>query len=190
VRTTQKVTILLFISLFIVLSLAMCGTQESAEEHFERGNELSLSGDFEQAIAEYEQALEIEPENVDLMSNLGVAYYNLGQLDKAIDQYSRAIEISPSDPDIRSNLAAAYVQKYQVSGALEQLDSALEEYQKAVELKPTLAQAFFGLGVVYALLGRNDDAIQAFEEFQVLDTGEDSLATSNAEEYLKMLRGQ
>ena len=189
-RTTQKVMSILFVSLFIVLSLAMCGKQEAAEEHFQRGNELSLSGDFEEAIAEYEQALEIEPENIDLMSNLGVAYYNLGQLDKAIEQYSRAIEIAPNDPDIHSNLAAAYVQKYQVSGALEQLERALEEYQKAVELNPTLAQAFFGLGVVYALLGRNDDAIQAFEEFQGLDTGEDSLATSNAEEYLKMLRGQ
>lgn len=189
-RAIQKVISLFLVSLFIALSLTMCGKQEAAEEHFKRGNELSLSGDFEEAIVEYEQALEIEPENVDLMSNLGVAYYNLGQLDKAIEQYSQALEIAPNDPDIHSNLAAAYVQEYQLSGALERLESALEEYQKAVELNPTLAQAFFGLGVVYALLGRNEDAIQAFEEFQALDTGEDSLATSNAEEYLKMLRGQ
>ena len=189
-RSSQKTISLFFVSLLVVLSLVMCGNGETAEEHFKRGNELSLSGDFERAIEEYRQALEIEPDNVDLMSNLGVAYYNLGELDKAIVQYSRAIEIAPNDPDIRSNLAAAYVQKHQLSGALEHLESALAEYQKAVELKPTLAQAFFGLGVVYALLGRNDDAIQAFEEFQALDTGEDSLATSNAEEYLKMLRGQ
>jgi tetratricopeptide (TPR) repeat protein len=190
VKTTQKAISFFFVSLLIMLSLSMCGKEEPAEEHFKRGNELSLSGEFEEAVAEYEQALEIEPENVDLMSNLGVAYYNLGQLDKAIDQYSRAIEIAPNDADIRSNLAAAYVQKHQTSGALDQLDRALEEYQKAVQLEPTLAQAFFGLGVVYALFSRNDDAIQAFEEFQRLDTGQDSQATSNAEEYLKLLRGQ
>jgi Flp pilus assembly protein TadD len=190
VKTTQKAISLFFVSLLIMLSLSMCGKEEPAEEYFKRGNELSLSGEFEEAVAEYEQALEIEPENVDLMSNLGVAYYNLGQLDKAIDQYSRAIEIAPNDADIRSNLAAAYVQEYQTSGALDQLGRALQEYQKAVQLEPTLAQAFFGLGVVYALLSRNDDAIQAFEEFQRLDTGKDSQATSNAEEHLKLLRGQ
>jgi tetratricopeptide (TPR) repeat protein len=190
VKTAQKAISLFFVSLLIMLSLSMCGQEDPAEDHFKLGNELSLSGEFEEAVAEYEQALETEPENVDVLSNLGVAYYNLGQLDKAIDQYSEAIEIAPKDADIRSNLAAAYVQKYQTSGALDQLERALEAYQTAVELNPSLAEAFFGLGVVYALLGRNEDAIQAFEEFQVLDTGQDSQATDKAEEYLKLLRGQ
>lgn len=190
VKTTQTTISLFFVSLLIMLSVSMCGQGEPTEDHFKRGNELSLSGEFEQAVAEYEQALEIEPENVDMLSNLGVAYYNLGQLDKAIDQYSKAIEIAPDDADIHSNLAAAYVQKHQTSGASDQLERALEEYQTAVELKPSLAEAFFGLGVVYALLGRNDDAIQAFEEFQGLDSGQDSQATDNAAEYLKLLRGQ
>jgi tetratricopeptide (TPR) repeat protein len=190
VKTTQKAISLFLVSLLIMLSLSMCGQDEPAEDHFKRGNELSVSGDFEEAVAEYEQALEIEPENVDILSNLGVAYYNLGQLDKAIEQYSKAIDTAPKDADIRSNLAAAYVQKYQTGGALDQLEKALEEYQTAVELNPSLAEASFGLGVVYTLLGRNDDAIQAFEQFQELDTGQDSQATINAEEYLKLLRGQ
>lgn len=189
-KTTQKAISLFFVSLLIMLSLSMCGQAEPAEDHFKRGNELSLSGEFEEAVAEYEQALETEPQNVDILSNLGVAYYNLGQMDKAIEHYSKAIEIAPKDADIRSNLAAAYVQKYQASGVLDHLESALEEYQTAVELNPSLAEAFFGLGVVYALLGQNDDAIQAFEEFQGLDTGQDSQATDNAQEYLKLLRGQ
>ena len=189
-NTTQKAASLILVSLLIMLSLSMCGEAKPAEDYLRRGNELSFSGEFEQAVDEYEQALKLEPENVDLLSNLGVAYYNLGQLDKAIDQYSKAIEIAPGDADIRSNLAAAFVQQYQTSGSLDHLEKALEEYQTAVELDPKLAEGFFGLGVVYALLGRNDDAIQAFEEFQALDTGKDSLATSNAEEYLKLLRGE
>lgn len=183
VKTGHKAISLFLVSLTIVLCLAMCGQEEPDSEHLKRGNELSRAGKFEEAAVEYEKALEIEPENVDLLSNLGVVYYNLGQLDKAIDHYSQAIEIAPNDADIRSNLAAAYVQ-------LDQLDNALEEYQKAVELNPSLAQAFFGLGVVYALKGRTDDAIQAFEDFQELDSGEDLQATKDAEKYLKLLRGQ
>lgn len=183
VKTGHKVISLFLVNLLLILSLVMCGQEAPAAEHLKRGNELSRDGKFEEAVAEYEQALEIESENVDLMSNLGVAYYNIGQLDKAIDHYSRAIEIAPNDADIRSNLAAAYVQ-------LEQLDNALDQYQKAVELNPSLAEAFFGLGVVYALMGRKDDAIQAFEKFQELDSSEDSQATNDAKEYLKLLRGQ
>lgn len=186
-----------------MLVLTACGTgtssQEpalpgeslaSAEEHFRKGNELSQAGDFAKAAEAYETALEFAPDDVDAMSNLGVAYYNLGELDRAIEQYTKAIERAPNDADIRSNLAAAYVQKHQTSGAPDQLDKALAEYQKAVELNPSLAQAFFGLGVVHVLLGQNDAAIEAFERFQELDTGQDPMATSNAEEYLRQLRGQ
>jgi Flp pilus assembly protein TadD len=182
--------------LCIVLALAACGpttpTEEPpfAEDYFIQGNEFSQNGDFEKAVEEYRQALELEPNTVDVLSNLGVAYYNLGQLDEAIEQYSKALELAPEDADIHSNLAAAYVQKYQQSGAQDQLESALEEYTEAVELEPNLAEAHFGLGVVYLLLQRNDEAILAFVRFQELDTGKDPIATENAADYLEQLRGQ
>lgn len=195
-RDTRKSRIFCLLGLLIMMSLAACGAATPAKdpvlvkEYFERGNELSQTGEFEKAVDEYKKVLEIEPQDVDAMSNLGVAYYNLGQLDDAIGQYSKAIELAPDDADIHSNLAAAYVQQYQVSGTPDQLERALEEYQKAVKLKPDLPEAYFGLGVVYVLLQRNQDAIEAFVRFQELDTGKDSVATDNAMQYLKQLRGQ
>jgi Flp pilus assembly protein TadD len=201
--------------LLIILTLATCGTATSgqdvaspgpdaasnsstgggstaspAQEHFRQGNEFSQAGESEKAVDQYLMVLETEPQNVDAMTNLGVAYYSLGKLDEAVEQYRKALAIAPNDADIHSNLAAAYVQKYQQSGAQEQLDTALAEYQKAVELAPGLSEAHFGLGVVYLLLGRNDDALQALEKFLDLDTGKDPLATANAKEYIKQLRGQ
>jgi len=215
VRTTQKSGISTLAGLLLILTLITCGTatpsQEvasplpdatsasplvegpepiSAEEHFRQGNEFSQAAEFEQAAEEYRKVLELEPQNVDAMTNLGVAYYNLGKLDEAVEQYRKALTIAPSDADIHSNLAAAYVQKYQLSGASEQLDQALAEYQTAVGLTPDLPEAHFGLGAVYLLLGRNKDALQAFETFLDLDTGKDPVATDNAKEYIKQLRGQ
>lgn len=192
----SKGRIFCLVCLCVVLVLAACGpttptqTPPSAEDFFIQGNEFSQTGDFEKAVEEYKKALELEPENIDAMSNLGVAFYNLGQLDEAIEQYTKAIELAPSDADIRSNLAAARVQKYQQSGAMDQLESALEEYTAAVELEPNLAEAHFGLGVVYVLLQQNDEAILAFVRFQELDTGKDPIATENAADFLKQLRGQ
>lgn len=198
-----KGKLLCLICLSIVLTLAACGpatptkeppsaTEElsPAEEYFRLGNEFSQNGDFEKAVEEYRKVLDLDPQHVDAMSNLGVALYNLGQLDEAIEQYTKAIEIASRDADIHSNLAAAYVQKYQVTAAQDDLESALEQYTVAVELEPSLPEAHFGLGVVYLLLQRKDEAILSFVRFQELDTGKDPLATENAAEYLEQLRGQ
>jgi Flp pilus assembly protein TadD len=189
--------------LLVVLVVAACGpaaptptpsstaeSTSSADEHFALGNELSKAGEFQKAAEEYQKVLDIEPENVDAMTNLGVAYYNLGKLDDAIDVYLTAVELAPKDGDIRSNLAAAYVQKYQLSAAEDDLYKALDEYKKAVELNPNLAEAHYGLGVVYTLLGQNPEAIQAFQKFQELDTGSDPMATESAKQYLQQLRGE
>jgi tetratricopeptide (TPR) repeat protein len=200
--TNHKHRAVCFAAAVLILLLAGCGqtsTSEpltpeepssTAQEHFRQGNDLSRAGDFDKAAEQYQKALDLEPQYVDAMANLGVAYYNLGQLDQAIEQYTKAIEIAPSDADIRSNLAAAHVQKHQSSGDPEELDKALEQYKEATELNPELAEAHFGLGVIYALQGDKAQAIQAFERFQELDQGQDPVATNSAEDYLKQLRGQ
>ena len=202
-RVHRKCAIVFVFGLLTALLVAACGqgtTTEksgatgvplsSSSEEFVRGNELSQAGKFQEAADEYLKALALDPENVDVLTNLGVAYYNLGKLDEAVEQYAKAVKLAPNDGDIRSNLAAAYVQKYQANGDKDQLNQALQGYKKAVELKPDLAEAHFGLGVVYALLGQNQDAIQALETFQKLDKGKDPLATENAKQYLQQLRGE
>jgi tetratricopeptide (TPR) repeat protein len=166
----------------LILALAGCANQEAAQEHFDKGNELAKAQQFEQAIVEFQAALDEDPEFTSAMVNMGVAYYQLARLDEAIAQYEKAIELEPEDADIHSNLAAAYVQ-------MNQLDQALEEYLLAVELNPELAEAYFGLGVIYAQGGKIDEAIQAIERFQELDTGSDPKATELAQQYLQQLKG-
>jgi Flp pilus assembly protein TadD len=71
-------------ALLIALALAGCGdatppvatstaAPPSVEEHFNKGNELAQAGQFEQAITEYQAVLEMEPDNISAMTNLGVA---------------------------------------------------------------------------------------------------------------------
>jgi tetratricopeptide (TPR) repeat protein len=119
-----------------------------------------------------------------------VVYYQLGELDKAIEHFGKAIEIAPDDAGIHSNLASAYVQKHMLKGSEEHLTTALATYEKAAELDPELAEAQFGLGVVHLLREETDKAIEAFERFQELDTGNDPYATQDAANYLKQLKGE
>lgn len=185
---------LLGMALLLTWALVGCGAESmSTEEHFKKGNEFAQAGEFDKAIAEYQAVLKADPNNVSALTNLGVVYYNAGDLDQAIAQYQKALQIAPNDADIHSNLAAAYVQKAQLGqGQPDQtlMDKALQEYQKAVELKPDLAEAHFGLGVIYVTLGENDKAIAAFEKFQQVDKGTDKIATEQAAQYLKQLKGQ
>ncbi len=187
-KTTRRATLLLLIGLLGLLALTGCG--QTASDHFQQGNEFYEAMQFEEAAAEYEKALDLEPENVDVMSNLGVTYYRLGKLDEAIEVYDKAVAIAPEDADIRSNLAAAYVQKQAMDGGTDYLNMALDEYKEAIELAPDLAEAHYGAGTVYALLQQTDKAILEFEKFQELDTGTDQRATENARTILEQLRGQ
>ena len=187
-RYTYRATLLLLMGLLGLLALTGC--RPSAEGHFQKGNEYYRGLQFAEAAEEYEKVLELEPDNVDVMSNLGATYYRLGKLDEAIEVYTKAIDIAPKDADIRSNLAAAYVQKQGPEGGTDYLDMALEQYQKAIELQPELAEAHYGAGTVYALLERTEEAIRAFEKFQELDKGTDPRATESAQAILDRLRSQ
>jgi Flp pilus assembly protein TadD len=169
--------------LLVALILAGCSTGTSAEDHMEKGAEFVKQEEYDKAIAEFEAALEQEPDNVAALTMLGVAYYSKFQFDEAISQYEEALEIAPQDPDIHSNLAAAYVQT-------GKLAKAQQEYQTAVDLQPDLAEAWFGLGVIHVQLGQNEEAIAAFTKFQEHDSGADSIATDLAKDYLEQLRGQ
>lgn len=49
--------------------------------------------DYEQAVVEYQAALEDEPDSVTLLTGLGRAYYNLNQYDKASEAFRHAVEV-------------------------------------------------------------------------------------------------
>jgi len=186
--------------------LAACGQSiEPMEGRFEKGNEYIQAGmeaavagdsekaaaEFTKAIAEFEAVVAEDPQDVSALTNLGVAYYNVGNLDAAIKQYQNALEIAPQDADIHSNLAAAYVQKAQISTTeidSTQLEKAMVEYEQAIEINPKLAEAYFGLGVVYLSLGMNDEARPALESCQQYDEGKDATATELAKQYLEELK--
>jgi tetratricopeptide (TPR) repeat protein len=206
----NKPGVLLMVIILVTPLLATCGGQMTVEEHFEQGLEYMNKGneylqtsaqlaqegeedraqteldkakaEYQKAIAEFEQVLEEEPDRVSALVNLGAAHYSVLESDKAIEYYEKALELE-EDAGIHSNLAAVYVN----SG---RIDKGLEEYEKAIELDPNLAEAHFGMGVIFVMIAQNDRAIAAFEKFQELQQGQDPVASSQALEYLKQLRGE
>ena len=158
-------------------------TPQSAEAWFQRGNEQFASGDLDGAEQAYKQALELNPDYVDAMTNLGVVYYQKGRLDEAVAWYEKALKVNPDDPVAHYLLGAAYLQE----GALDQAE---QHFVRANELDPEMPEPYFGLGMVHKLRGEKEEAIQAFEMFLQKGPGQDPRAVPEAQRQLQELRGR
>ena len=62
---------------------------------------------LDEAIAHYQKALEIKPDDVDAHNNLGSALVEPGRFDEAIAQFRKALEITPDYADAHNNLGVA-----------------------------------------------------------------------------------
>ncbi len=98
--------------LLALLGLAACHSAraqpEQAQErqqHFQRGNQAYLDGDYSTAVEEYRKVLESGPLHADLAYNLANAYFRLGKKGLAVLFYEKALRFRPGDRAASSNLA-------------------------------------------------------------------------------------
>jgi tetratricopeptide (TPR) repeat protein len=119
-----------------------------------RGAAYVVLGNYNQAIEDYDRAIEIRPGYVDAYNNRGSAYKGLGNYRRAIEDYNRAIEIRPGYVDAYNNRGNAYI-------ALGNYKQAIEDYGRAIEIKPD-ADAYYNRGHAYADLGNHRQAIEDY----------------------------
>jgi len=149
----------------------------SAVPHYNLASALNARGRIDEAIAEYQTAIRIQPAVV-AYTSLGVAYQAKGLINEAIEQYRLALRLQPGDADAHTYLAIAYGE----SGAL---DDAIEHFRIAVQLRPDSANAQYGLGRAYLEKGRPAEAIPYLESAVRLNPDE-SLFRSALNEALSM----
>src|SRR5262249_52306029 len=68
-------------------------------------------GNWYQSIAYYEQALVLDPRNLELLMDAAWTYTMLLQFPAALKLYYRALDIKPNDPDIMAAKASLYQAK-------------------------------------------------------------------------------
>jgi protein O-mannosyl-transferase len=125
-------------------------------------------GQLDDAVAQYQKALEINPNYVAAHYNLGNALFRKGQLDEAIAHFQKALEINPKDAEAHINLGNALLQK-------EQFDEAVGQFQQAVEINPNDAEAHYDLGNALFQKGQLEEAVGQFQK--ALEISPNSFAT-------------
>lgn len=96
-----------------------------AKEHFEKGVQFSLKGEYEAAIGEYKKSLELNPSSTEAHNNLGFAYLDKGDIDNAIAEQKKAVELNPDLANGYYGLALALEKKNDTDGAINAWKSYL-----------------------------------------------------------------
>jgi Flp pilus assembly protein TadD len=94
-----------------------------------RGIELLIQDKANEAMENLEQAIELDPENSNNWSNLGVAYRRLNKLDAAEQAYLKALKKDKSDLTALNNLAILY-QMTARSHLADKYNKKLERYRR------------------------------------------------------------
>ena len=121
------------------------------------GNEEVLKGGHEAAIAEYDEAIRLEPDYAVAYYSRGNAKALLWQPEAAIVDYDKAIRLKPS-------YAEAHYNRGNTKDELGQPEAAIADYTKAIGLKPDLAVAYTNRGNARASLGQYEAAIADYNE--------------------------
>jgi tetratricopeptide (TPR) repeat protein len=123
-----------------------------AEALLAQAVELHQAGDILGAIAAYEAALELQPDNAGAHSNLGAALVRLGRYEDGLTHYRRALALDPSNASFRFNLALALYKVGDTPAAAAELEAVLaaQRGQKNARLL---------LGDCYLRMGRYQDVV-------------------------------
>lgn len=107
---------------------------------------------YDQAIAYYNRALEIDPDYDDARSNLGNVLAEQGKREEAIAQYREALRRKPNSLVAHHNLGLALTREGKI-------DEAIEHYRKAVEINSGFLEGQNNLGLLLASRGEYQEAI-------------------------------
>ncbi|MDP6598300.1 MAG: tetratricopeptide repeat protein [Candidatus Poribacteria bacterium] len=130
--------------------------------------------EYEQAVELLMQALEIFPLYAEAYGNLGIALEKLDLIEDAIFCFQKAVEIDLSQISGYHNLATLYRQHGLLDEAIATLESALEsEPQHRTEDTSdenlSMAKIHFSLGLIRKEQNQTDQAITAFETALSID---------------------
>ena len=114
-------------------------------------------GNEEEALADYDKAIELGYNEAHAYSSRGLFHASLGNLDKAIADYTTAIEKGEGDDDETALINRAAV--YMTQGKHQQ---AIDDYTAAIELDPKKASSYQQRAVAWKLSGELPRAIEDF----------------------------
>jgi tetratricopeptide (TPR) repeat protein len=137
----------------------------------------ALQEDPDKALADYNKAIELEPNEEQHRLARAEFYRQQKKFDEAVADIEAVLEKQPDQ-------AAGYLIKAQLLREQEKLDEALAALDKASELAPSAPTPFQAKGEIYRQKGDNEKAIQEFNKALEAQPGLLITLVHRAEAYL------
>jgi tetratricopeptide (TPR) repeat protein len=126
---------------------------------------------YNKAIADYTQAINLNPNFAPAYRDRGIAYSYSGDYDKALADFNQALRLNPNDPTV-------YRERGNIYGFQGDDTRALADYNRSINVSPDRRGAYNNRGNVYRRMGDNDRAIADYTHAIRLNPNE-LLAYSN-----------
>ncbi|QDU11986.1 tetratricopeptide repeat protein [Gimesia aquarii] len=136
------------------ITRAICQNDGIGSFFSNRGAACKGLGHFQDAVSNYERAIELEPDNPSFHYNLGITLASSGKKEKARDAYRKAIQLKSNYVDALINLGNLLLEED------DDLEEAITLCRQVVKLAPNIHTAHFNLANAYA----KSEAPEAAEE--------------------------
>jgi tetratricopeptide (TPR) repeat protein len=139
---------------------------EAALALFEEGNQLFEEEKYAEAVAKFEEFLELNPAIIQVKLNIGNCYRQMEEYDKAIAAYQLLLDSvmeekgSYEGDEATSRALSSMGETYMLQGDLEK---ASEYLQKAMSLFPDDETLAFNVGEIFFTQAETDKAIEYFK---------------------------
>ncbi len=133
---------------------------QMAYAHFYLGNIRFRAKQYNEAIRDYNLAIERDSSRAEFYRNRGSAKDNLGDLQGAFGDFSRAIEFYPS-------YAAAYFDRGGTRFKLKERDyrGAIADFTEAIRIEPSYVEAYYRRAIVRRITGEHAEAIEDLNHY-------------------------
>lgn len=158
------------------------GQSEGESEHsllpyYNRAQMLTQQGDFEGALKDYNRALEIDPNNPDLIIMRGKTYFFMASseryksqqktlLDKAMQEYSLAISKPNITPKAKSD---AFISRGTAQGMANVFDASIRDLTEGLQLDPANKNGYANRAMAYMTIGQYEKALADYQEYLKID---------------------
>ena len=129
---------------------------------FKKGINLMADEKLEDAIVVFEQALRVEPDNIETLMKLGYARFHIDDHSEALKIYEKILDIDVTNPE-------AWNLKGLVHYEQKNYSKALDSVEKAIESDPTYGMAWYNKACFLSLLNQVPESLEALKRSIEID---------------------